>query len=232
MGITIATQEGLVDIDVRVAEGIMRANERLRENKEGNTEIDDNRKNDERVEAERNAGIKEPKWPRGICRKDAENNVLFCCGCNMWIHKNKCSGLSKWADYKRGIYRCPKCAGTKKRSRGRPVKIKQPRMTLTVNTIKELTKTTKSTKRTRRSREEETHEKQKTERSPRIKKSKADERKGSSEKEQKDESEINFPVKVMGITLFKEDLESLDKGQYMTDTIMDLFIAIFEKSFQ
>merc|ERR1711874_741181 len=148
MGITIATQEGLVDIDVRVTEGIMRANERLRENKEGNTEIDDNRKNDERVEAERNAKIKEPKWQCGICRKDAKNCVVFCCGCNTWIHKNKCSGLSKWADYKRGIYRCPKCTGTKKRSRGRPAKPKQPQMTLTANNIKELIKTTKSTKRT------------------------------------------------------------------------------------
>ena len=96
-------------------------------------------------------------------------------------------------------------------------------MTLTVNTIKELTKTTKSTKPTRRSREEGTPEKQKTERSPQKKKSKADEGKGSSDKEQKDESEINFSVQVMGIMLFKEDLESLDKGQYMTDTIMDLF---------
>ena len=138
---------------VKSQEKVRKANEILRNNNGGNTELDDNRKNDERVEAERNAEIKEPKWPCGICRKDAENNVLFCCGCNMWIHKNKCSGLSKWADYKRGIYRCPKCTGTKKRSRGRPVKIKQPRMTLTVNTIKELTKTTKSTKRTRRSRE-------------------------------------------------------------------------------
>ena len=36
----------------------------------------------------------------------------------------------------------------------------------------------------------------------------------------------------MGITLFKEDLESLDKGQYMTDTMMDLFIAIFKKVFR
>ena len=50
-------------------------------------------------------------------------------------------------------------------------------------------------------------------------------------KEQKDETEINFPVKVMGITLFKEDLKSLDKGQYMTNTIMDLFIAIFKRVF-
>ena len=36
--ITLATQGGLVDIDVRVAEGVMKANERLRNNKEGNTE--------------------------------------------------------------------------------------------------------------------------------------------------------------------------------------------------
>merc|ERR1711874_727396 len=129
-------------------------------------------------------------------------------------------------------YRCPKCTGTKKRSRGRPAKPKQPQLTLTANTIKELTKTTKSTKHTRRSREEGTPEKQKSERSPQKKKSKANEGKGSSDKEQKDESEINFPVQVMGITLFKEDLESLNKGQYMTDTIIDLFIAIFEKTFQ
>ena len=36
--ITVATQGGLGDIDVRVAEGVMKANERLRNNKEGNTE--------------------------------------------------------------------------------------------------------------------------------------------------------------------------------------------------
>ena len=204
----------------------------LKNNNGGNTEIDDHRKNDERVEAERNDKIKEPEWPCGICKKDAKDNVVLCSGCNKWIHKNKCSGLSKWADYKHGIYRCPKCTGTKKRTRGRPAKTKQPQVTLTVNTIKELTKTTKSTKRIRRSREEGTPEKQKAEKSPQKKKSKTDEGKRSNDKEQKEESEIIFPVQVMGITLFKEDLESLDKGQYMTDAIMDLFIAIFEKTFQ
>ena len=87
----------------------------------------------------------------------------------------------------------------------------------------------KNTKRQRKIREDEPSEEaindaNKKEKSPMKKKSKAE--------EGKDENVIKFPIEIMGENLSKSDLESLDGGQCVTSTVLDIYMKILEATYE
>jgi len=87
----------------------------------------------------------------------------------------------------------------------------------------------KNTKRQRKIREDEPSgeaidDANKNEKSPMKKKSKA--------VEGKDENEIKFPIEILGENLSKSDLESLDEGQCVTSTVLDIYMKILETKYE
>merc|ERR1711915_49393 len=50
--------------------------------------------------------------------------------------------------------------------------------------------------------------------------------------EGKDENEIKFPIEIMGENLSKSDLESLDEGQCVTSTVLDIYMKTLETTYE
>ena len=57
-------------------------------------------------------------------------------------------------------------------------------------------------------------------------------KKKSKAVEGKDENEIKFPIEILGENLSKSDLESLDEGQCVTSTVLDIYMKILETKYE
>merc|ERR1711962_388162 len=190
------------------------------------------------------------KYPCGTCKVDVTDEGIQCQRCKLWFHFGPCSEVDGLEDYKKEYknkkYKCTECEKEKekekkekeqeKRKPGRPklpnrkapIKCKVPTSSRRITGTVEI-KIKKNTKRQRKIREdepsgEELNDANKNEKSPMKKKSKAE---GG-----KDENEIKFPIEIMGENLSKSDLKSLDEGQCVTSTVLDIYMKTHETTYE
>ena len=174
------------------------------------------------------------------CKKDVIDDGIECQRCEIWFHFGSCSDvddlkvfIKEYRDRNRK-FKCTECK-KEKRGPGRPklskrkspIKCKVPTKRRTILVEIPLKR---NTKRTRKIREDEPSEEtitdaSKKDKSPIKKKSKADEGKNENEN-------MKFPIKIRGEDVTKTDLDSLEEGQCVTSTIMDIFMKLLEIQYE
>merc|ERR1711962_566336 len=218
--------------DKTINKEIEKENENENES-EKNNKKEDTRKNETTNDENTN-------YPCGTCKKDVIDDGIECQRCEVWFHFGSCSDVDDLKDFikeYRDRNRKFKCTECKKGKRGpgrpkltkrkSPIKCKVPTKRRTILVEIPLKR---NTKRTRKIREDEPSEEtitdaSKKDKSPIKKKSKADEGKNENEN-------MKFPIKIRGEDVTKTDLDSLEEGQCVTSTIMDIFMKLLEIQYE
>merc|ERR1711951_61472 len=200
-----------------------------------------NEKSNEKEDTRKNETTdKNTIYPCGTCKKDVIDDGIECQRCDIWFHFGSCSDvydlkvfIKEYRDRNRK-FKCTECK-KEKRGPGRPklskrkspIKCKVPTKRRTILVEIPLKR---NTKRTRKIREDEPSEEtitdaSKKDKSPIKKRSKADEGKNENEN-------MKFPIKIRGEDVTKTDLDSLEEGQCITSTIMDIFMKLLEIQYE
>ena len=230
--------------------GIDNANE---EGKKGEKGEEENKNESNKEDMDNNDGINKEgnnhkkQWICGVCNTKVNRNSVECKGCNMWIHRTTCSGLTRWQPVY-DDYRCSKCTGIpiKPKGPGRPTRQKrQEEMQKKCEKI--VQEIAKITEGKRKKREEGTPEKTKkcgktrNENSPINKKLKAgDAHEGKAEmcvnatywinKENKDNK--TSLISCGGSNLYQVDIDSMSDAGFVTDEVLQFFMQAMTKAME